>query len=371
MPAARTASLSPAPAPKRPPDPGALPPASPVTLRRLRTQLLTGAGARSPLAVAQRLLAIQAQDLRGARLAIRARLADGSGSSAIDHELTERRSLVVSWLNRGTLHLVRSEDYPLLQALTTPPVVTAVARRLSQEGVTPRQAERGVAEIDRVLGDEGPLGRGALRDRLQTAGVSVGGQALVHLLVRASLEGRILRGPVRDGEHCFVRVADWLGPTPPVDREHAVAELARRYLAGHGPAGDRDLARWAGITLRQARTGLAAIAGQLRDAGDGLLELARSPARAPAPPPPRLLGAFEPVLMGWTSRAGVLGDAESRIVSGGIFRPFALVGGRGAAGWRFEGGVRGISIEPFGALSDEDAVALAREADAVRGFLAA
>ncbi len=33
----------------------------------------------------------------------------------IDRALTEERSLVITTLNRGTLHLVRSEDYPLLQ----------------------------------------------------------------------------------------------------------------------------------------------------------------------------------------------------------------------------------------------------------------
>ena len=34
----------------------------------------------------------------------------------------------------------------------------------------------------------------------------------------------------------------------------------RRYLAGHGPANERDLARWAGIPLRDVRRGLEAIA---------------------------------------------------------------------------------------------------------------
>src|ERR1700733_10241863 len=90
----------------------------PVALR-LTAQLLAGAPARTPDTVAERLLAIQAQDPRGARLAIRAR-ALGVTAAEIDRELTERRSLVITWLNRGTLHLVRSEDLPLLQLLTTP-----------------------------------------------------------------------------------------------------------------------------------------------------------------------------------------------------------------------------------------------------------
>src|SRR5215217_1165526 len=105
---------------------------------RLTAQLLAGPRARDPVAVAERLLAIQGQDARGARLAVRAR-SEGLTASDVDRALTEERSLLITWLNRGTLHLVRSEDYPWLQALTTPPLQTGNARRLSQEGVSAKE----------------------------------------------------------------------------------------------------------------------------------------------------------------------------------------------------------------------------------------
>jgi len=89
-----------------------------VTAERCAAQLLGGGPAGSAGEVAGRLLAIQAQDLRGARLAVRARSA-GLSASDVDSALA-RRSLVVTWLNRGTLYLVRSEDYWWLHPLTTP-----------------------------------------------------------------------------------------------------------------------------------------------------------------------------------------------------------------------------------------------------------
>lgn len=337
-----------------------------ILTERLTAQLLAGARARDPVAVAGRLLAIQAQDPRGARLAVRAR-SDVPSVADVDAALTEHRSLLVTWLNRGTLHMVRSEDYPWLQALTTPPLRTGIARRVSQEGVSPDAAERGVAVIERALAEDGPLDRDGLRDRVAAAGVRTQGQAFVHLLALASIRGLIVRGPVVGGKHRFALVRDWLGELAPVDRDAALAELARRYLAGHGPADDRDLARWSGLPLRDARAGLVAVASELHQRTDGLVDLKR---RAPASslPEPRLLGSFEPVLLGWKSRELLIGQAEPRIVSGGVFRPFALVRGRVVATWKISG--HEVELDPFGRLAHADRKALEADARAVERFLA-
>ena len=115
--------------------------------------------------------------------------------------MTEDRSLLITWLNRGTLHLVRSEDYPLLQALTTPPLLTSSSRRLRQEGVSEAAAERGIETIEASLAEEGPLTRPQLRDRLDSAGVRTEGQALVHLFFLAALRGIVVRGPMVGNEH--------------------------------------------------------------------------------------------------------------------------------------------------------------------------
>jgi hypothetical protein len=333
--------------------------------QRLTAQLLAGTPAGDPVAVAERLLAIQGQDPRGARLAVRARTT-GVSAADIDHELTERRSLLITWLCRGTLHLIRSEDYPLLHALTTPQLLTTSTTRLAQEGVTPDQVERALGLIERALTEAGPLTGPALRERLQRAGVPVAGQAGIHLLFRAALMGLIVRGPMVGRRHAYALVRDWLGPPAPVDRELGLAELARRYLAGHGPASDRDLARWAGLPLRDARAGLQSIAASLRQDADGLVDLADRP-RAARLPAPRLLGAFEPMLLGWTSRHDVLGDADPAVVTGGIFRGFALAGGRAVAGWRLVG--RRVQIDPFAPLADDVSAALDADAGALVGFL--
>ncbi|HEU4392051.1 MAG TPA: winged helix DNA-binding domain-containing protein [Solirubrobacterales bacterium] len=335
-----------------------------LVAEHLTAQGLAGEPLRRPVDVAERLLAVQGQDPRGFRLAVRARTA-GLAAADVDRALSEDRALVVTWLNRGTLHLVRSEDYPLLQALTTPPLRTSCTRRLRNEGVPEKAAERALATIERTLADEGPLSGKDLKERL-AAEVPVAGQAFIHLMFLAAVRGLIVRGPMLGKQHAYVLVRDWLGTPKPVDRDVALAELARRYLVGHGPANDRDLARWAGLPLRDARAGLAAIAPELVEREDGLVDLAKRPPAAPLPPP-RLLGAFDPLLLGWTSREEIVGPHKLLVTINGIFRPFALVDGRAVATWKLAGGK--LTIRHLSKVTKKAAAALDADAAEVVGFL--
>jgi len=312
--------------------------------------------------VAERLLAIQGQDARGARLAVRAR-SEGLAASDVDRALDERR-LVITWVNRGTLHLIRSEDYPLLQALTTPQLWTSSRTRLKQTGVGDA-ADRGVETVRRALAD-GPRTRGELRDALDSADVPTAGQALIHVLFYASLHGVCVRGPMVGKEHAFVAVRDWLGEQPDLDRDAALGELARRYLVGHGPATDADLARWAGISLGDARAGLKRIARRIVDHGDGLVDLRGREDPAPLPPP-RLLGAFDPLLHGWTSRDAVIGDHTGLVTMNGVFKPFALVKGRAVSTWRLPKGK--VEIEHLEKVPKTTARRLEADAREVEDYL--
>jgi hypothetical protein len=180
---------------------------------RLTAQLLAGEHAGDAVGVAERLLALQAQDQRGARLAVRARSTAGTALE-VDRALTQERTLVISWLNRGTLHMVRREDYPWLHALTAPRLMSANARRLADEGLSPAEADRSVSIIERSLARDGALTcaqltRAQLAREIDAGGVLLHGQALAHVLMLASLRGLTVRGPVVDRQQAFVLVRDW------------------------------------------------------------------------------------------------------------------------------------------------------------------
>ena len=318
---------------------------------------------------------MQAQDLRSARLALRAR-SERVTAGDVDRALTLERSLVVGWLGRGTLHLVRRDDYPWLLGLTASRRFAASRRRLAQEGVSADGAEHALVVIERALTREGALSRAELAERLASAGIRTGGQAAPHLLMLAVLRGIAVLGPLHAAKQAFVLARDWLGAAPPGelagdDREAALAELARRYLRAHGPASAADLAAWVGLALGDVRRGLRAIGGELVELDGGLVDLA---AREPVPDhlPPRLLPAFDPYLLGWKNRTfAVPAEHLSRVhPGGGVLRAVAIVEGMAVGTWRARrrGNRLAVDIDPFCPIDDEAAEALRVEATEVARF---
>ena len=152
---------------------------------RVAAQLLDG-GARSPHDAVAHLLAVQAQDLRSARLALRARGA-ATRAADVDAALADG-SLVVAWLMRGTLHLVAAEDHGWLHALTARQTAATIERRLGQLEVTPDAADRAADVLVAALAD-GPLARPQLAERLDAAGIPTEGQRMPHLLARTAARG--------------------------------------------------------------------------------------------------------------------------------------------------------------------------------------
>lgn len=326
---------------------------------RFCTQLLTDPVTTDPVEVVRHLLAVQAQDPRAMRLAIRSR-STGVVAADVDRALTDDRSLVVTWLNRGTLHLVPAEDYWWLHALTTPRFETWHRTRLAQEGVSPADASRGVALIAEAVAG-GPRTRAELRAVLDGGGVPTAGQALVHVLTSASIAGAVVRGPVVGGELAYVSTTGWLGPPPPpLSTDDALARLADRYLVGHGPAEPTDLAKWAGITVTAARQAF----GHLDPARISLL---RDHSEPPRWPTPRLLGGFDPILHGWVDRTGVTGEHTSIVTINAIFRPIAVADGRAVATWGLTG--KKLTINPLEAIDPPTLELLHADADRVKHYL--
>ena len=289
---------------------------------RLRSQRLApGSAADSPAAAARAVLGIQAQDLRAAGLAVRARVPGARPDSLA------AAGLIRTWTVRGTVHLVAADDLPWIDALTGPRNRRRFDALMAKRGNTATAEAIRPAALE-ILAD-GPMTRAELIGRLDAAGLpSLGPHSINVLMPWLAATGEV----VGDAAGSFSR-AD---PPPPVDGDEALAVLGHRYLAGYGPAGPEDLARWSGLPITACRRALAAIDGAV-GAGGGLLAL---PGPDPPPPPPALiLGAFDTAMLGWRSREPIVaaGDDRRLLPGGGVIRPAVLTEGRAAATWKLEG----------------------------------
>lgn len=331
---------------------------------RCRAQLLLPPGASRVEDVVDRLLAVQAQDARAFRLAMRPR-SKGTSARDVDAALSERRRLVVSWLFRGTLQLVSAADYWWMNSLTAPRMVAPNARRLAQLGVDEATTRRAVAVVREQVAD-GPRSRAQLGAALDAAGLPTAGQILVHILVAATLREQLVRGPVHNGEQCYVDANRWLDRPPVPDRDGCLALLARRYLAGHGPAAPTDLAAYAGITLTDARRCFGLIEAETLPAG-GTMRALTDGEETRSLPPPRLLGMFDPLLHGWADRTFVTGAHKDVVMAHGMFRATALIDGRVAATWTLPHGV--VTLNPLRRLTSSELTMLAADAADVLRYL--
>jgi hypothetical protein len=73
------------------------------------------------------------------------------------------------------------------------------------------------------------------------------------------------------------------------------------------------------------------------------------------------------LLLGWASRAPFVGAEKTIVTVNGLFRPFALVGGRAVATWTLTGGH--VTLEPFGRLTAAVTAALGADAVDVERYL--
>ncbi|MBC6462430.1 winged helix DNA-binding domain-containing protein [Actinomadura sp. HBU206391] len=204
---------------------------------RARAQLLHRPAIVGVADAVRRLLAVQAQDLGGFPLALRARVPGITGADAA--AARDEREVVRTWGPRGTLHLMAADDLPWLLPLVRKGPAGSL-RRLRQLGVRAETGEA-IRAVDRALLGQGPLTKSELGDRLARVGLTAHGQAVVHLAGLSAQAGRVVLGPDRAGRPTYVHAADWLGApiVMETDRGRALAELARRYRRAHEPAGRR------------------------------------------------------------------------------------------------------------------------------------
>ena len=353
-----------------------------VRFLRLHAQRLFASSIENVAHVVKALCGIQAQDARAAELAVRVRSA-GVVAADVERTRVQDRSIIRTWGQRGTLHLLATEDVGWLLSLLGPIFIAGDRKRRTELGLDEATCIMLIAALRKILADQGPLTRAEIVEQLAArTGIRLEGQAAPHLLARAAFEGVICLGPDRGTKPTYALLTDWIDSKHMISlsRDAACAELARRYLAAYGPAEAHDFASWSGLPISDVRAGLKGIAPDLIDvevAGrpawmlkEHLAWLDEFPAQTSIV---RLLPAFDTYLLGYRSRDMVVSPRYARRINagGGMIAPTLVVNGRAAAIWKLKRQRSGadVVLEPFEELASEIQPALEAEVQHIGRFL--
>ena len=222
------------------------------TAARLRNQHL----ARPQLTAAEvvsSMAATQAQEYAFALWALGLRV-PGATASTIEREL-ETGAIVRTHPMRGTHHFVARDDIRWMLALLAPRGLQRIAPYLRTLGLDAAALSAATRALRGALEGGKHLIRSEVADVLRRAGISPDGQRLGFLIGHAELTGLVCSGAKRGKQITFALLDERVPAQPALDRDAALAELARRYFTTRGPATLRDFVWWSGLTVADARAG--------------------------------------------------------------------------------------------------------------------
>lgn len=234
-----------------------------VLRQRLVTQRLTSAPLATAAAVVRLLTCTQSQERDHAFFSLGLRTS-GATYDSVRAEY-DGLAFVRTHILRPTWHFVAPEDLRWILSLTSPRVLATMAARHRQLGLDDGRFRRVALDALAALLQGGnyltrneiggELGR---RDDLPRPGEQLG-----HLLLVAELEGLVCSGPMRGVHHSYALTDEVVAPTPALDQPEAVARLAHRFFAGHGPASIKDFTRWSSLTVALTKVAIAELGDAL------------------------------------------------------------------------------------------------------------
>lgn len=184
-------------------------------------------------------------------------------------------------------------------------------------------------------------------ESVREAEFPVDGLRATHYLLDAELSLVVCSGPRRGKAITYDLVDRRVPAAPPLPRDEALARLAFRYIAGHGPATEQDFAWWSGLGLTDARRGLNAAGPGLRQVSWEDRILWTSGDDQPPPRGFRWLAGFDEYLIAFADRGAALDPdfAARAFTANGIFFPVVLFNGRVAGVWKRQETARTVTVQ--------------------------
>ncbi len=319
--------------------------------------------------------AVQAQDYAGAKWALGLRL-QGATDDDVEQAFTDG-SILRTHLMRPTWHFVTPADIRWILALTAPRVHAVNAYMYRKLELDNALFKRSNAVLAKALHGGRQLTRDELRGVLHKAGIATDGELRIgYLMMRAELDGIVCSGARRGKQFTYALLDERALHAKVLEREEALAELARRYFVSRGPATVQDFAKWSGLTTTDARNGLEAVKAHLRhevvDDQSYWFSMSRPSAKAVSPSA-YLLSIYDEYISGYKDRRAIV-DARhaARLwAMGNALSYIIVVDGQIVGTWKrtLRKGEVVIETNIFSRLTKAEKRAVAVAADQYGAFL--
>lgn len=311
---------------------------------RLINQAIAQTKFNTPQEVVSWLGAVQAQDYYGSLWGIGLRLPNagfqkGNKEADIEHAIAEHK-IVRTWSQRGTIHFVSAADLRWIPELLTPRILSATTAQHQREGLDSATYARSRKVFTKALQGGKQLPRPGMYRLLQEADISTKGLRGLFILHRLAQEGLLCFGARAGKQPTFALSEEWVPNTRRLARGDALAEIAKRYFTGHGPATLQDFVWWTGLKVADARAGLEMVKAELEQivVEDKTYWTAEMPtARGTNASGAYLLPAYDEYLVGYQDRrAAIDPEYEKHFTfwNGSVFNPTIIIGGKIIGTWK-------------------------------------
>ena len=317
--------------------------------------------------------AVQSQDYMMAKLAIGLRTKDAD-ERVVDKAIADG-DIIRTHVLRPTWHFVSSDDLPWMLELTALRIKNSMKGRLRELGLTPAVLTKCNNIITKALSGGKHLTRNELIKLLNDKKIKTDMNRASHIFAQAELSGMICSGAPEGNKQTYALISDRVKSTVKINKEEALARLARIYFSSRGPATVNDFSWWSGLNLTDSRAALELVKAELSSFSadnvtywhDGTAEKVELDENL------YLLPAFDEYLIGYADRSAVLSrvNAKKYVTLYGMFFPIIVYRGQVTGTWKrtIKNNFVDVVFNFFGKVTRKEKKLAEEEAEKLAGFI--
>jgi hypothetical protein len=313
----------------------------------------------------------------------------------LDKALFVDKSLVKTWVMRGTLHIIPAEELPVYNRSLRRMWFEHHGRFMKAPEWPSLEQRRNqiYPKILQALTTK-PLKRKDLGDKVRSL-LKDGSLPYERLfsgwggiLKETAYDGLTVHAEPCERESCFSNLRWWLPriKLDSISEEEAQKRLFIKYLRGYGPATQQDFSLWSGSMAGDAKRAIENASSMIEqievEGAKGKFWLLKDDMKVldstdlAEPAPVRLLPKFDSILLGHRDRSRIIKEQHKRLVfkpKVGDIAATVVIDGQIAGTWRHTRKRRtlAVAIRPFGNIARDDMAEVKQQASELGQYMGA